>query len=257
MPASPQRRSPLPARDPAVGPLYREAKRHIIAAIESGRHAPGEALPSEGVLASSLGVSIGTLRHAVDELVAEHVVIRRQGKGTFVAQHSPQRFLFQYFHVEHSDGQRELPEVHTLNFERLRCPADAAAALRLGAGDAVFLITNRLLLRGRAVVLDRLVLSASLFKGLTEKRWRERGSTIYQLYQNSFGITVLQVHERANAVLADRSAARGLGVAMGAPLLQVRRTATTFGDRPVEYRVSLIDTRHHDYVRSLGPPEPR
>jgi GntR family transcriptional regulator len=113
-----------------------------------------------------------------------------------------------------------------------------------------------LLLQGRPVVLDRLVLPAAMFKGLTEKRWTERTGTIYQLYQSLFGITVLQAHERANAVLADRLAAKWLGVAVGAPMLQVRRTATTFGDRPVEYRVSLIDTTRHDYVHRLGRAAP-
>jgi GntR family transcriptional regulator len=243
-------------REHASAPLYRQAKRQLIAAIESGRYAPGDVLPSEGQLAKALGVSIGTLRHAVDELAAEHIVVRRQGRGTFVALHSPDRFLFQYFHVERSDGVRDLPEVQTVAFERSRCAADAAQALRMREGEPVFAVTNRLLLQGRPVVLDRLTLPATLFKGLTEKRWAERSGTIYQLYQSLFGITVLQAHERANAVAADRQAAKWLGVAVGAPMLQVRRTATTFGDRPVEYRVSLIDTSRHDYVHRLGRLEP-
>ncbi|MEI2621053.1 MAG: hypothetical protein V9G09_09940 [Candidatus Nanopelagicales bacterium] len=45
-------------------------------------------------------MSIGTLRRAVDELVHEHALVRRQGKGTFVAQHGNDRFLFQFFHIE-------------------------------------------------------------------------------------------------------------------------------------------------------------
>jgi GntR family transcriptional regulator len=243
-------------REHASAPLYRQAKRQLIAAIEAGHYAPGAALPSEAALAKALGVSIGTLRHAVDELAAEHILVRRQGRGTFVTLHSPDRFLFQYFHVERSDGLRVLPEVQTVVFERARCASDAALALRLQEGDPVFAITNRLLLQGRPVVLDRLVLPAAMFKGLTEKRWTERTGTIYQLYQSLFGITVLQAHERANAVLADRLAAKWLGVAVGAPMLQVRRTATTFGDRPVEYRVSLIDTTRHDYVHRLGRAAP-
>jgi GntR family transcriptional regulator len=243
-------------REHASAPLYRQAKRQLIAAIEDGRYAPGDALPSETQLAQALGVSIGTLRHAVDELAAEHIVVRRQGRGTFVALHSPDRFLFQYFHVERSDGVRDLPDVQTVVFERARCSGDAAQVLRLREGDPVFAVTNRLLLQGRPVVLDRLTLPAVLFKGLTEKRWTERTGTIYQLYQSAFGITVLQAHERANAVAADRQAAKWLGVVPGAPVLQVRRTATTFGDRPVEYRVSLIDTARHDYVHRLGRAEP-
>jgi GntR family transcriptional regulator len=93
-----------------------------------------------------------------------------------------------------------------------------------------------------------------LFKGLTEKRLRERPSTLYHLYQTEFGITVVRAHERARAVVADRPAARILGLAHAAPVMQVRRTALTFGDKPVEYRVSTINTARHEYVHLLSRP---
>src|SRR5262245_27340001 len=99
-------------------PLYRAAKRALLGAIEAGQERPGGALPAEAELAAALGVSVGTLRHAVDELVAEHILVRRQGRGTFVATHTPDRFLFQFFHVERSDGTREVPSVELLSFER-------------------------------------------------------------------------------------------------------------------------------------------
>ncbi len=240
----------------AVGiPLYRVVKRSLLVGIESGHYAAGKALPSEAALAASFGVSIGTLRRGVDELVAEHILVRRQGRGTFVALHSADRFLFQFFHVERSDGLRESPQVELVSFERIRVEEEAAGALRLKAGEPVLQIDNRLLLQGRAVIHDRLTLPALLFKGLTEKRFRERSSTIYHLYQTEFGITVTHAQERARAVGADRLATRVLGLALGVPVMQVRRTALTFGDKPVEYRVSTINTAQHEYVRSLSRPE--
>ena len=235
-------------------PLYRAVKRAVLGAIEAGRVQPGGALPSEAELATALGVSIGTLRHAVDELVAEHILVRRQGRGTFVATHNTDRFLFQFFHVERSDGVREVPSVELLSFERGRADADAAAALGLREGDPVFAVENRLSLQGRPVVFDRIVVPTVLFKGLTEKRFGERPATIYQLYQSEFGITVVRAQERANAVAADRHAARILGIAPGTPVMRVRRTAITFGDRPVEWRISTIHTAQHDYVHLLSRP---
>lgn len=235
-------------------PLYRAVKRALLRAIESGALAPGSALPSEAVLGESLGVSIGTLRHAVDELVAEHILVRRQGRGTFVATHSADRFLFQFFHVERSDGLREVPEVQLMAFERVRLPEEAAQALGLRTGDAAFALENRLLLQGRAVVHDRLLLPAALFRGLSERRLRERPGTLYQLWQTDFGITVLRAEERARAVAADRQVARALGLEPGTPVLQVRRRALTFGDRPVESRVSTIHTALHEYVHTLSRP---
>lgn len=240
------------APEAAGMPLYRAVKRALLQAIEAGRLAPGQSLPNETALAGAFGVSVGTVRHAVDELVAEHIVVRRQGRGTFVATHGADRFLFQFFHVERSDGHREVPVVELLSFERARLDEEAAAALSLRAGEAAFQVENRLLLQGRPVVHDVLTLPAALFKGLSEKRMRERPSTIYQLYQSEFGITVVRAVERARAVAADRAAARVLGLPPGAPVLRVRRTALTFGDKPVEYRVSTLHTATHDYVQTLS-----
>lgn len=255
---APYDRAPMPALGfaPPTGqtamPLYRAVKRALLQAIETGQVAPGQALPSERALARAFGVAIGTLRHAVDELVAEHILVRRQGRGTFVATHTADRFLFQFFHVERADGLREVPRVELLSFERGKLDEDTAEALQRRPGEAAFRIENRLWLQGRPVVYDRLVVAADLLRGLTAARFERRPSTIYHLYQVEFGITVVHARERARAVSADRSAARVLGVPVGAPLLQVRRTALTFGDRPVEYRVSLIHTAQHEYVHLLS-----
>jgi len=252
--AEPAPRFEAIAPEAAGMPLYRVVKRSLLQAIESGAFPPGETLPSEAEIASQMGISIGTLRRAVDELAAEHILVRRQGRGTFVATHNTDRFLFQFFHVEREDGRRQAPVVDLVSFERVRADEEPAQALQLRPGDPVVQIENRLRLQGLAVIYDRLTLPAGLFKGLTEKRFRERPSTIYQLYQSDFGITVVRAQERARARAADRNAARVLGVAVGLPVMQVNRTALTFGDRPVEHRVSIINTAHHDYVNLLSRP---
>lgn len=233
-------------------PLYRAVKRALMAAIEDGRLPPGSALPTEAPLAAAFGVAVGTLRQAVGELVAEHLLWRRQGRGTFVAEHSPERFLFQFFHVERADGRREAPVVETLRCDRGRLDDDAAEALGGRAGDPAWHIENRLLLQGQAVVHDRIQLPATLVRGLTERRFRERPGTIYRFYQDQFGIAVLSARERVRAVPANLDVARALGVARGTPVLEVRRTALSFGERPVEYRVSTIVTGAHEYVQTLN-----
>lgn len=243
------------ADSPGV-PLYRQVKRTLIKLMEGGRYAPAGYLPSESVIASSLHVCIGTLRRAVDELVHEHVLVRRQGKGTFVAMHNNDRFLFQFFHVEKRGldvtHALEYPAVECVSFERARAAEDEAAALGMRAGDPVFRIGNRLKLSSRPVVSDRLCISALKFKGLTEKRFIERQSTVYHLYQHDFGITVLRAQERARAACATREVCKVLGVQPDLVVLEVHRVALTFGGKPVEYRVSTIDTRHHDYVSLLS-----
>ena len=242
------------APDAAGMPLYRAVKRALLGAVEAGTFEPGAALPSETELARAFGVSIGTLRKAVDELGAEHIVVRRQGRGTFVATHNEGRFLFQFFHIERSDGLREHPQVDLVSFERSRADEVAAAALQMPVGDPVIEIGNRLRLQGRAVVHDRIVLRASLFKGLTERRLGDRSGTLYQMYQSAFGITVVRAIERAAAGAAPAETSRLLGLAPGVPVMHVHRTALTFGDRPVEYRHSIVDTTHHVYVNLLARP---
>jgi GntR family transcriptional regulator len=243
------------AREPADAPRYRVVKRVLLRAIESGALEPGEALPGEETLAAMLGVAVGTLRHAVAELVAEHILVRQQGRGTYVATHDAARFLFQFFHVERSDGLKEVPHVELLDYGRERLDDDdAAAALGLDIGAAVVRFSNRLSLQGRPVVHDRIVVPAQLYRGLTERRLRDRPGTIYQLWQSEYGITVVRALERARAVGADRTIARVLGIAPATPVLQVRRSALTFGDKPVEYRVSTIHTAVHEYVQMLTRP---
>lgn len=240
------------APEAAGMPLFRAVRRAVLQAIEDGRVAPGQALPSEGELGAAFGVSVGTVRKAVDDLVAEHILVRRQGRGTFVATHNSDRFLFQFFHIERSDGLREAPQVELLSFERTRLDDEAAEALALKPGEPALQVENRLRLQGRPVVHDRLVMPAALFRGLTEKRLRERPSTIYHLYQTGFGITVVRAQERLRAVGADRAAARVLGVTPGAPVLQVRRVAIALGGQAVEWRVSTVLSTQHDYVNLLS-----
>jgi GntR family transcriptional regulator len=237
-------------------PLYRQVKRNLLQALEAGEHRAGQCLPSEKVLAAQIGVSIGTLRKAVDELVHEHVLIRRQGKGTYVAQHSNERFMFQFFHVQPRDATeldaRDYPQVETLRFERARAQEHEALSLRLRTGEPIIRIVNRLRLRGRPILLDHLCISNALFKGMTEKRFVERPSTIYQLYQSEYGISVLRTHERLRAVAVRGEDAIALGLKTGQPVLEVHRSALSFGDKPVEYRVSTINTALHDYVNLLA-----
>lgn len=243
------------APESADMPLYRLVKRELLRAIEDGQLPPGQALPNETRLAAAFGVAIGTLRHAVGELVAEHILVRRQGRGTFVATHNDDRFLFQFFHVERNDGLREAPKLELLSVSRQRLEdGDAAAALGRKAGEPVLCFENRLLLQGRPVVHDQITLPTLLFKGLSEARLQERPSTLYQLYQSEFAITVVRAVERARAVAADRASARVLGLAPGTPVMRVQRTALTFGDKPVEYRVSTLHTAVHEYVHTLQRP---
>ena len=235
-----------------TAPLYREVKRRLMDTLARGEWRPGDAIPAERRLSEQYGISIGTLRKASDELCAENILIRQQGRGTYVASHNRDRNLFYFFHVVPENGPKAYPDVELLAFGRGK--ADRVAAERLGieTGEAIVRIRNRLRLAGAPVVIDDITLSSARFAGLTERQFRARPSTIYNLYQESFGISVVRTRERVRAMPADHDVAGLLEVPRGAPLLQVRRVAYAYQDVPVEYRVSLVNTEHHEYYAEIG-----
>ena len=233
-------------------PLYEQVRARLTEAISAGRWRAGESIPSEADLAASFGVAIGTIRKAVDALVAEQALVRRQGKGTFVTQHDGSRLMFHFFHIVGRDGSKAYPEVRMLAFSRARASVQEAEALAIARDDKVIRIRNLLSLDGRPSIVDDITLPAALFPGLTEKIFRVRDNTIYHLYQSRYGINVLRTDERLRAVLASRELADLLDVQAGAPLLEIRRVALTFRDRPVELRLSRVDTARLDYHNTLG-----
>jgi GntR family transcriptional regulator len=233
-------------------PLYEEVRARLIEGISAGEWRAGEPIPTESELARAFGVAIGTVRKAVDMLVAEQALVRRQGKGTFVTAHDGRRLLFHFFHIVARDGAKTYPEARTVSFRRDRAQPEAAAALGIAPLDKVIRIRNVLSLSGAPAIVDDITLPAELYPGLTEKIFLARDNTIYHLYQSRYGINVLRTDERLRAVLAPRDIATLLGVAAGAPLLEIRRVALTFRDRPVELRLSRVNTARHDYHNTLG-----
>jgi GntR family transcriptional regulator len=244
----------LAASVPLAAPLYRELERQMRDALARGEWKPGEAIPPEHALATRFGVSIGTVRKGIDELCAANLLIRQQGRGTFVASHDRERLLFYFFHVVPEQGPKQYPEVRLLSFTRGKAERAEADALRIAPGDRVFRIRNLLSLSGAPVIVDDLTLPAARFAGLTEQRFANRPSTIYNLYQDAFGLSVVRTSERVRATLADAGCASLLGVPRGAPLLAIRRIAYSYRDQPVEVRRSLVDTSHHEYWADIGSP---
>jgi GntR family transcriptional regulator len=236
---------------PLNAPLYREVKRQLMEALSGGEWRPGDAIPAERRLAERYGISIGTVRKAIDELVAENILIRQQGRGTFVASHNRDRLLFYFFHVVPQDCAKEYPVVRLLGFGKAKAEKLASDKLGVAVGDPVYRIRNLLSLSGDPVIVDDITLPAARFPGLTERVFRDRPSTIYNLYQEAFGISVVRTGERLRATLADADIAPLLHLAQGAPLLQIRRVALTYSDVPVELRVSHVNTARHEYWSEL------
>jgi GntR family transcriptional regulator len=233
-------------------PLYGQIRALIERGLEAGEWAPGDAIPSELDLAARFGVSQGTVRKAVQSLAAENLLVRRQGKGTFVATHTEERTSnFRFVRIRRDDGQPEYPRSRLIDLRRGRAGAEVARALALRPGDPLFVLRRVLEYGGVPSVLDEITLPAALFRGLTHERCAAYPGSMYGFFETEFGVRMLRAEERVHAVAADRASATLLRIAAGVPLLAVDRVAYTYGDRPVEVRRGLCTTRHEHYWNTL------
>lgn len=244
---------PAPAHAvPAFAPLYLQIKALLERSLEAREWRPGEAIPSEIELAGRYGVSQGTVRKAIDALAADNLVVRKQGKGTFVATHTEERSsLFRFLRIRRNDGGDVHPASRLLDVKRAKAGNDVARLLDLKPGDAVLVLRRVLDYDGEPVVLDEITLPAQLFRGLTKARYDAYRGSMYGFFETQFGVRMLKAQEKIRAVGADAATARVLGVQPGAPLLAVDRLTLTYGDRPVEVRRGLCATRAFHYVNEL------
>jgi GntR family transcriptional regulator len=240
---------------PAFSPLYQQIKGLILNGLRVGEWKPGEALPSEMDLASRFRVSQGTVRKAIDELAAENLLVRRQGKGTFVATHAVQYVQFRFLKLVPDNGppgsegpaQRDIIECR-----RVRASAEVARALALRTGDAVVQVRRVLSFAGTPTILEDIWLPAGPFKGLTAKRLAKHTGPTYALFETDFNVHMVRAEEKIRAQPAIDGLERLLDVAPGTPLLSVERIAFTYKDVPMELRRGYYRTDSHHYHNTLS-----
>ncbi len=249
---SPPARLETESDGPAFSPLYQQIKALITRSLQSGEWKPGEAIPSEIDLAARFKVSQGTVRKAIDALADENLLVRRQGRGTFVATHAEERIQYRFLRLNSDTGEVGGFERRFIDCRRLRAPADVARALELKAGDTAVQVRRLLSVRGTPVVLDDIWLNGGMFKGLTAERLGEYQGPMYGLFETEFGVRMIRAEEQLRAVAADPAAAELLQLQVGTPLLSVERLSRTYGDRPVELRRGLYNTQSHYYRNELS-----
>lgn len=237
---------------PTFSPLYRQIKALIVAALDAGEWRPGMAIPSEAVLAERFSVSQGTVRKAIDELAAEKMLIRRQGKGTFVATHNDPREHYRFLRLEPINGVATPARSVPLECWTAKAGPEPARMLDVPHGTPLIVVRRVLQFDGRNVVGDEIYLPEAQFRGLDMAMLQAYEGSLYSLFEVRFGIHMTRAQERVRAVLADREGAALLGVKEGSPLLSVERISYTYGDRPMEWRRGLYLTADHCYMNELN-----
>ena len=240
---------------PAFSPLYQQIKGLILQSLQSGEWKPGESIPSEMDLAGRYRVSQGTVRKAIDELATDNLVVRRQGKGTFVATHSEQHVQFRFLKLVPDSGtpgsegpaQREI-----IDCRRARASADIARALALRTGDAVLQARRVLSFAGIPTILEDIWLPAAPFKGLTAERLANYDGAMYALFETEFSVRMVRAEEKIRAEPAIDGRELLLKMPHGSPLLSVERIAYTYKDTPMELRRGYYRTDTHHYRNTLN-----
>jgi GntR family transcriptional regulator len=235
---------------PHYRPLYRQVYDFLVRQIAEGVWRPAEALPSEQALAEKLRVSQGTVRKALDALAVEKLVERRQGKGTYVAEHTQERALFRFFHLAEPGGERTYPTSADETTRRRQARPAEARKLHLDRGAQVVEISRTRLIGGKPAVLERSVLPVALFPDIDRRR--PLPNALYALYQQEYGVNIVSAEEELRADAATREDARLLGLKPGDPLLHIERVAIALDGKRVEWRVSRCDTTHLVYAVTLS-----
>lgn len=236
---------------PRFQPLYRQIRQALLDALQAGEWAAGGLIPSEIALAGRFGVSQGTVRKAVEALVREGVLMRRQGKGTYVVSHDESQVQFRFLRLRPDRGPTIQPVSRILAFRRVRAPADVQRSLALRPADTVLFIRRLLSFGNEPVVLDDLWLAGDEFRQLTLQQLERRAGRLYSVFESDLGTKILHAREKIRAVAAGPDEAVLLDTQPGKPLLLVERITSTFNGRRIELRRGLYQTRHHHYASQL------
>jgi GntR family transcriptional regulator len=222
----------------------------MIGRIRDGVWQPGQLIPNEFDIAAEFKVSQGTARKAIDLLAADGLVVRRQGKGTYVADNTPADVLFRFFHVYDAQGRQLIPDCEAVPPKTRAARDMERRILRLPDGAQVITITRTRTVAGRPFSLEHIVLPHALFPSLATAAGIP--NTLYDVFQKAHGVLVACADDRLGAELAGPEEQAALNVPSGTPLLRIDRTAFDLDGRPVEWRVSLCHLAGAHYLARVG-----
>lgn len=231
---------------------YKRVKYAITELLRQKKWHHNQAIPSEPILATRYKVSIGTIRRAINELVAENILIREQGRGTFVVSHTPDYMLNVFFRIESSEGVRELPNSRLLSFEKIRASKLVAKKLGINSNEKIYRVKTLLSFGNQPAIVDEIYLSERMFPNLSESFFSDRNETLYGLFQRAYGITVIKISETIEAIPGNEFISKLLKQKVNLPILCVKRVAYAYKGKPVDMRIRYIHSSKYRYFNNLG-----
>ena len=228
----------------AARPLYLQVRDVLVQRIVVGHWKPGATLPNETQLAQQLGISIGTVRKALDLMEVERIVTRRQGRGTFVNDYASAETTFPFSMFHNDEGLRISGDKRGRSMTRDVASPEEAARLGLRRGDEVIRIERVRAHQGQTFMTEVCYLPAKYFTRFPEDFGSYRLSALAQLN----AILVGRADERVDIVPAKETDARDLDVAEGTPLLRLDRVIFSDHEEALEWRVAHCFMRNERYL---------
>lgn len=237
-------------------PLFDQVKNAILAKIRSGEWQHESMLPNEIELAHMFNVSQGTIRRAVRELCDENILIRKQGRGTFVCSFNSELKIFRekFIYVKNDDpDDKWATSSQCILFEKIPPSPRVINHLKLNPHDSVIHIRRLLSVKhqksSRVEVFDELFLPEHFFPTLTKQCFETHPVTsLYQFYQNVCGVTISHAHDQVKATLLNPEQAALAKVALPYPAIIIQRIAFNLEGQACElrYTTTITDTCHID-----------
>ncbi|MDX9677975.1 GntR family transcriptional regulator [Pseudomonas neuropathica] len=219
-------------------PLYQRLREEMLAKIATGEWMPGAPIPTEAELTKHYGVAIGTVRKAVDTLVNEGLLLRSQGRGTYVRRPNFDASLARFFRQVNAAGGREIPTSRILAKSRQKPSQPVATALKLQGDEDVVHLERLRMVESRTLFHEDIWLPATRFGVLLEIESESFGELLYPFYETQCGQCIGSATETLTVEQADRATAKTLSIKEGAPVVTIERTALGYDRSPLEYRIS-------------------
>jgi len=230
-------------------PLYQQVYDEIVKRLSEGYWKAGDSLPSEFGLADELGVSQGTVRKALNQLVDENILRRRQGKGTYVAEHNNESSLYRFFRYKEHGGESVIPETNVVSLTSRQATDREAKKLNLTDNLAVAEMVRVRSIKGRPAIFEMVLQPLSIFPGIDEVE--EIPNSLYGYYQSEYGISVVEVRDELHAVILDEKVASHLELTAGEAALMTERSSINIDGRVVEWSQAYCSTEKFVYSVSL------
>lgn len=221
-------------------PLYQRLRDEIAARIAAGDWLPGAVIPTEAELTKTYGIATGTVRKAVDALVNEGLLQRRQGRGTFVRRPNFDSSFMRFFRqqTQTSDGESQVPEGRILACRAEKPSAVVRESLGLAGGDKVVYMERQRISNGRILFHEDIWLPLSRFAALLEIGLDQFDNLLYPFYEEVCEQRIASAHEELVIDVADESTAEKLAISAGQPVVVIERLASGYDKTPLEYRIS-------------------